>query len=123
MFNTETNKTSRIFTTSNGSISIIARTACNEFGFIDYKKVIAKPVSSDIRNKFTRSKVSNYLNFINRQSISGLECTGLEASIKDCRSSSNASYETDLFELEIECLGIINISNKFQTQLLKIFYF
>jgi hypothetical protein len=84
LFNTETKRNVRLFTSANESE--IARVACNELGFGDYNWVTARPV--DDLNK--------------RQNLNGLECFGYERSIKECHLNGKTLNQ---HELEIECLG------------------
>ena len=77
-----------------------------EFSLISKASLLGVNCKPLGKYKFSRSNPSKYLSFINKQSSSGLECTGSETSLKECHLVSNATFnQTNLFELEIECVG------------------
>lgn len=82
------------------SMNIIGQIACKEFGFKELDAVKAIK-SSKIRSKFQTD--DEFLEYVNKKSISGISCTGKESSIKDCKAFSNSTIDTALFELEVEC--------------------
>lgn len=103
LFNTDSLRVLRLFTYSPDGIENIARVACNEFGFNGVSWVVARS-ANDIRNQY-KGKIKDYFKYINERSLNGLKCTGSETSIKDCHIAANATLETNLFELEMECIG------------------
>jgi len=100
--NTNFNRDIRLFTLTNdaNALSSIGSVACKEFNFDNLNNVVASP--ANLRPQY--SSDSEYLDFVNSQSINGLLCNGDESSVKECKASSNATVSTPLFELNIECL-------------------
>jgi hypothetical protein len=90
----------RVFTQSNEPKAIrnIASIVCNEFGFKGVSSVTA--VNPNFKQFSTDA---DYLNFANYQSVSGLQCSGQELTLKDCFAEANVTLATKLFELDIEC--------------------
>ena len=101
--NTVKNTLTRIFTQNNDKAALlsIGRVACKEFNFDSLNEVNAV-AANNLRSQFTSD--AEYLNFINEQSVSGVQCTGDELSIKDCQAKANSNLKTSLYELEVECL-------------------
>ncbi len=82
-------------------IQTIGRIACNEFGFKSLGTVQARKMDN-LLTQF--SSDAEYLDYVNKQSVGGIECDGSELTIKDCRTKPIYSVSTDLYELEIECV-------------------
>lgn len=79
----------------------IGQVACLEFGFT--RSLYTNPVRvNSLKSMFNRDK--DYLKFVNEQSVSGIKCVGNETSVKECSYGPDANLDTDLYELEVECL-------------------
>lgn len=79
----------------------IGRVVCKEFGFKDLDTINAI-LDPHLRNQFTSDK--EYFHYTNKKSVSGLECSGNEQTLKDCTSKEMNSTSVEMYELEIECL-------------------
>ena len=102
LVNTNNNKEIHLFTQTNDAslLNNIGSVACKEFNFDNLNNVVALP--ANLRAQY--SSDSEYLDFVNSQSLSGLACNGDETSVKECVASSNTTVRTSLFELNVECL-------------------
>lgn len=103
LYNQINNLEIRIFSYTNDQteVSKIGQVACLEFGFT--RSIYTNPKEiNDLKSKF--SKDTDYLQFLNKKSISGIKCIGNETSIKECSYGPNAFINTTLYELEVECL-------------------
>ncbi len=108
--NVYTDKFTSVFTRTveTAAIQRIGKIACSEFGFKSLGTVQAKK-ADNLRAQFSSN--SEYLDYVNKHSINGLECSGSELTIKDCRATPTDSVNTDLYELEIECVCKLNLKN------------
>jgi hypothetical protein len=114
----------RIFTQSDNFtlLKSIGNVACREFGFshcVDVQGVSAKIIKTLFKDEISFSY------FMNEQNMNGVYCNGDERSILECKSTNNATYDTDLYEIEIECsckpyLSLINLK-KLLLNLIKYF--
>ncbi|CAF0933519.1 unnamed protein product [Brachionus calyciflorus] len=103
LYNPTTSKEIRLFTQTDKleEIDKIGKVACLEFGFT--KSIQTTPIQvEDLRSTYKRD--NDYLKFINEMNINGIKCDGNETSIKECSYNPDAKLETNLFELEVECL-------------------
>lgn len=100
--NVFTDKFTKIFTTTDNqsSIDTIGHIACHEFGFKALTNIRAIK-ANNLRAQFTTDQ--EYLDFLNSETVSGIECDKNNAIIKDCKAAQVKSVNTELFELEIEC--------------------
>lgn len=101
--NTQTNQTLSIFSQSNDvdMLNKIGIVACNEFRFDSFSNINAIDVKSQLINKFSSEQL---LDYVNKMNMNGLNCSGDENSLKECRpSSTQYDISMPLFELNIEC--------------------
>jgi hypothetical protein len=103
LYNFETNRTLRFYTSSSQHASKIAKIACNDFGSSDFNYANARS-ANDMKKQFN-GNLDAYLKQLSERSISSLECTGTENSIKECTVDPIKTFDTDLIEIEMECLG------------------
>ena len=79
----------------------IGTVACNEFRFDSFGTASALSVKSQLEDTFQGEQL---LNYVNSENLNGLNCSGLENSLKECRPVANYDSTMPLFEISVECL-------------------
>lgn len=104
--NTQTNRETRIFTQTNDKSAIgnIGSIVCAEMRFNKFLNAKAVLVSDTLKTQYS---ADDYLDYVGNQNLNGLVCNGQETSVKDCLVTLDATLDTPLYELEIECLCIL----------------
>jgi hypothetical protein len=115
LHNARTLKEKRVFarTESTEELQRIGAVVCAEFGFDRCVHVEPRLAGERMRAQYADNEREEYVRYVNEQSISGIECSGAEATVKDCRASNDAPYDAQLYELEIECLCEYSIFSLF----------
>ncbi len=104
LINTDNSRVSRVFITKNEMATRIAQVVCNEFGYNGYNWANARS-ANDVKNQFN-DNLPGLVQFLNEKNFYGLECTGLEQTFKDCKVNSSVTLDTNLFEIELQCVGM-----------------
>jgi hypothetical protein len=78
-----------------------------DFGSSDFN--VANARSANDLKRSHNGNLETYVKQLSDRSISSLECVGTETSIKQCPVAAIKSFNTDIFEIEMECLGDLRV--------------